>query len=173
MKSSIKDSIFIHIAILASLLLGHLSTTPAKVVRPQPADLQIVALSAPSQSAHVRPVRVKPVKLVNAQAQPTTLCAGECISPTRHVETFTMAQQPGVIFRILLPNGTHLTSPTQSADGLQVVADGSVKPGIYLVPITVTSESPIPDGWEQTKDPIVHFTYVRVNGPGIIPISAT
>jgi hypothetical protein len=167
MNLSTRISIAIHLLLILPFLLVHTVHMQAKVSKPE--HMQLTYLARSAQAPAVRLVHHKAVK--DVKAVPSAWCFEGCHgAPPTHRELFKFAGLDRY-FVAVLPNGVHLASEVQDASDVQMVADGSIAPGAYKVTITTTDDYTVPTDWDINPDPMAHFTYIRVNGPGVYSLA--
>jgi hypothetical protein len=160
MNLSTRISIAIHLLLILTFLAVqnlHLRATFSK-----PEHMQLTYLAHSTQAPAVRLVHHKAVKAV-----PSAWCFEGCHgAPSTHRELFKFAGLDRY-FVAVLPNGVRLSSKVQDPRDVEMVADSSIAPGAYRVTITTTDDYTVPTNWGINPDPMAHFTYIRVTGPGV------
>ena len=159
MNRSIRISVIAHLLLMLSFVtLTHIKSQ-ASVSKP--AHMQLTYLARSTQAPAIRLVHH-----VKAKAVPSAWCFEGCHgAPPTHRELFKFAGMDRY-FIAILPNGVHLSSEVQDALDMRFTADSSIAPGAYRVIIMTTDDYTVPTNWGINTDPVSHFTYVVVDGPG-------
>jgi hypothetical protein len=159
MNRSIRISVIFHLLLMLSFVA--LTRVKSQASVSKPAHMQLTYLARSTQAPAIRLVRRnKPAKAV-----PSSWCFKGCHgAPPTHRELFKFAGLDRY-FVAILPNGVRLSSEYQDPMHVYLIADSTIAPGAYKVTITTTDDI-APTNWGINADPVSHFTYIVVDGPG-------